>query len=73
MVEEDKCTEMRSPFTVAWDDDQRALLEQLAPLRRWAERNPLSEDDPGGIEDLVEEMRHLAEHRAEAIRCLLEQ
>ncbi|MFI6734343.1 hypothetical protein ACIBI9_15545 [Nonomuraea sp. NPDC050451] len=45
----------------------------LAPLRRWAERNPLSEDEPGGIEDLEEEIRHLAEHRAEAIRLLLEE
>ncbi len=45
----------------------------LAPLRQWAERNPLPEDEPGGIEDLTEELRHLAEHRAEAIRRLLEE
>jgi uncharacterized phage-associated protein len=44
----------------------------LARLRQWAERNPLPDDEPGGIDDLVEETRHLSEHRAEASRRLLE-
>ncbi|MFI7639446.1 hypothetical protein [Nonomuraea sp. NPDC049400] len=43
----------------------------LTRLRRWAERNPLPDDEPGGVDDLAEESRYLAEHRAEAIRRLL--
>ncbi|WP_169789135.1 Panacea domain-containing protein [Nonomuraea candida] len=45
----------------------------LARLRAWAERNPLPDDEPGGVDDLVEESRRLAEHRAEATRHLLEE
>ncbi|WP_169807315.1 type II toxin-antitoxin system antitoxin SocA domain-containing protein [Herbidospora cretacea] len=45
----------------------------LDRLRRWADRNPLPEDEPGGIDDLVEESSQLAEHRAEATRHLMEE
>lgn len=45
----------------------------LARLRLWAEHNPLPDDEPGGIDDLAEESRHLAEHRTEATRRLLEE
>ncbi|WP_165970593.1 type II toxin-antitoxin system antitoxin SocA domain-containing protein [Actinomadura sp. 6K520] len=44
----------------------------LAHLRSWATRNPLPDDEPGGIDDLVEEMELLSERRAEATRHLLE-
>ncbi|MFB4275303.1 type II toxin-antitoxin system antitoxin SocA domain-containing protein [Nonomuraea sp. MTCD27] len=43
----------------------------LARLRVWAARNPLPDDEPGGVDDLVEESRQLAEHRADATRQLL--
>lgn len=45
----------------------------LARLRDWAARNPLPGDEPGGVDDLAEEMEHLAEHRADATRRLLEE
>ncbi|MFC6083839.1 Panacea domain-containing protein [Sphaerisporangium aureirubrum] len=44
----------------------------LARLREWARRNPLPDDEPGGVDDLVEESRQFAEHRTEATRNLLE-
>lgn len=49
------------------------LESGLARLRRWAEDNPLPDDEPGGIDDLIEEHEHLAEHRADATRWLLEE
>ncbi|WP_155339827.1 hypothetical protein [Acrocarpospora corrugata] len=49
------------------------LGPRLARLRRWLERNPLPEDEPGGIDDLVGESQDLADHRAEATRHLLEE
>ncbi|MGW0805742.1 hypothetical protein [Nonomuraea sp. NPDC002799] len=45
----------------------------LTRLRYWAARNPLPDDEPGGIDDLIEESRQLGEHRAEATRRLLEE
>ncbi|TDC97266.1 Panacea domain-containing protein [Actinomadura sp. 7K507] len=45
----------------------------MARLRDWASRNPLPEDEPGGVDDLVEEMEDLTEHRAAATRWLLEE
>ncbi|GAA0995810.1 hypothetical protein GCM10009555_090540 [Acrocarpospora macrocephala] len=49
------------------------LSSGLAPLRQWAKHNPLPDDEPSGVDDLVEETRQLADHRAEAIRQLLEE
>ena len=49
------------------------LQSGLARLRRWAEHNPLTSDEPGGIDDLIEEHQDLAEHRADATRLLLEE
>ncbi|MGP3958751.1 type II toxin-antitoxin system antitoxin SocA domain-containing protein [Nonomuraea sp. 3N208] len=45
----------------------------LARLRAWAKRNPLPQDEPGGVDDLVVESRQLAEHRDDATRHLLEE
>lgn len=45
----------------------------LARLRRWAEDNPLPDDEPGGTEDLMKEIEHFATLRAEATRKLLEE
>ncbi|MEV1241905.1 hypothetical protein [Nonomuraea sp. NPDC049750] len=45
----------------------------LARLRRWAKRNPRPDDEPGGVDDLVEESRQLADHRAEATLQLMEE
>ncbi|MFE3452021.1 type II toxin-antitoxin system antitoxin SocA domain-containing protein [Nonomuraea sp. NPDC059194] len=45
----------------------------LDRLRRWAKRNPLPDDEPGGVDDLVEESSYLADHRTEATRQLLEE
>jgi hypothetical protein len=44
----------------------------LARLRRWAKDHPLPADEPGGIDDLIEEVDQLIEHRADATRHLLE-
>lgn len=49
------------------------LESGLARLRQWAENNPLPDDEPGGIDDLVDEHQYLAEHRAEATRRLMEE
>ncbi|GAA4522596.1 hypothetical protein GCM10023096_49570 [Nonomuraea ferruginea] len=45
----------------------------LARLRQWAKDHPLPGDEPGGVEDLLEESQDLAEPRAEATRHLLEE
>ncbi|MEU4225550.1 hypothetical protein AB0F17_14745 [Nonomuraea sp. NPDC026600] len=45
----------------------------LARLRRWAKRNPLPDDEPGGVDDLIEESRQLADHCAEATWQLMEE
>lgn len=45
----------------------------LARLRRWASSNPLPDDEPGGIDDLIEEIDQFAEHRNDATRHLLEE
>ncbi|WP_160573563.1 Panacea domain-containing protein [Actinomadura physcomitrii] len=45
----------------------------LTRLRRWAADNPVPDDEPGGVEDLVEESDHLSGHRADATRWLLEE
>ncbi|MGP3912466.1 type II toxin-antitoxin system antitoxin SocA domain-containing protein [Nonomuraea sp. 10N515B] len=49
------------------------LGSSLARLHAWAKRNPLPEDEPGGVDDLVVESRQLAEHRDDATRHLLEE
>jgi hypothetical protein len=49
------------------------LISGLTRLRQWAEHNPLPDDEPGGIDDLTEEMRHFSVHRAEATHLLLEE
>nr|WP_169806402.1 type II toxin-antitoxin system antitoxin SocA domain-containing protein [Herbidospora sakaeratensis] len=43
----------------------------LNRLRRWAARNPLPDDEPGGVDDLVEESSQFTDHRAEATRHLM--
>ncbi|MES9536176.1 type II toxin-antitoxin system antitoxin SocA domain-containing protein [Spirillospora sp. NPDC049024] len=45
----------------------------LAHLRDWAARNPLPADEPGGTDDLAEELDDLAEHRADATRRYLDE
>jgi hypothetical protein len=45
----------------------------LARLRRWAKNNPLPADEPGGIDDLIEEVDQFTEHRTDATRHLLEE
>lgn len=49
------------------------LESGLARLRQWAKNNPVPDDEPGGIDDLVDEYQHLAERRAEATRRLMEE
>ncbi|RGA01401.1 hypothetical protein DI270_029725 [Microbispora triticiradicis] len=45
----------------------------LARLRRWVEDNPLPDDEPGGTDDLMQEIGHFTELRTEATRKLLEE
>ncbi|MEU8344048.1 hypothetical protein SAMN05443665_103958 [Actinomadura meyerae] len=42
-------------------------------IREWAARNPLPEDELGGVDDLADEMESFSERRAEATRRLLEE
>ncbi|WP_436762856.1 hypothetical protein [Streptosporangium sp. V21-05] len=49
------------------------LGSELSRLRRWALSNPLPDDEPGGIDDLVEEADRFTEHRTDATRHLLEE
>ncbi|GLX92425.1 type II toxin-antitoxin system antitoxin SocA domain-containing protein [Herbidospora sp. NBRC 101105] len=44
----------------------------LDRLRQWVARNPLPGDEPGGVDDLDDDLSQLADHRAEATRQLME-
>ncbi|WP_157520914.1 hypothetical protein [Herbidospora daliensis] len=71
------------PMRMAVEHNHRLDLAGGAPLpdlgsgldrlRRWVADNPLPDHEPGGVDDLVEEISHLADHRAEATRHLMEE